>query len=98
MGKMILNGLAHAIIALVMQGIVGILTGNWWAGAALGIGFYWGREKRDHEIKVQHIPALAVWWKGWTPFEWCADGQNDFWWPFVVTIATALVMGFAPWR
>lgn len=31
------------------------------AGAALGIGFYWGGEKRDHEIKVQHIPALAVW-------------------------------------
>lgn len=93
MGR-IVNGLIHAAIALVLQSAVTLTTGNWWAGAALGIGFYWGREKRDHEIKSKDLR----WWRGWTPFEWDLDGQSDFWWPFVVTIATALVMGFAPWR
>lgn len=90
---MILNGLVHAAIALAMQATVGILAGNWWAGAALGVGFYWGREKRDHEITVAHIPALSRWWQGWTPFEWNADGQSDFWWPFGACILTALLKG-----
>lgn len=85
MGKLILNGLTHALIALAMQIVVGFLTGNWWAGAALGIGFYWGREKRDHELKT---PDLK-WWQGWTPFEYGIDGQFDFWPPFIVCIILA---------
>jgi len=76
--KLIINGLIHAAIALAMQLVVGLATGDWWTGAALGIGFYWGREKRDDEL---HNPGRP-WWRGWTPFEWSADGQSDFWWPF----------------
>lgn len=83
---MILNGMTHALIALAMQAFVGLLTGNWWAGAALGIGFYWGREKRDHELKIHDLK----WWRGWTPFEWDADGMNDFTWPFAVTVFAAI--------
>jgi len=84
---MILNGVTHALIALAMQIVVGFLTGNWWAGAALGIGFYWGREKRDFEL---HSKDLR-WWKGWTPVEWDTDGQNDFWWPFSACLIHILV-------
>lgn len=89
MGMLILNGLAHAVIALAMQIVVGLLTGNWWAGAALGVGFYWGREKRDHEIKSKDLR----WWRGWTPFEWDLDGQSDFWWPFATCITLAVLVG-----
>jgi len=76
--KLLLNGVIHAAIALLLQLIVGFSTGNWWAGAALGIGFYWGREKRDFEI---HSKDLR-WWRGWTPIEYDLDGRNDFMWPF----------------
>lgn len=89
MGKLILNGLLHAGIALVMQGVTGLITGNWWAGAALGVGFYWGREKRDFEIHSKNM----LWWKGWTPFEYTQDGQSDFWWPFFACIILAFLMG-----
>ena len=88
MGKLTLNGLIHAVIALAMQAVVGLATGNWWAGAALGIGFYWGREKRDNEI---HNPGLPE-WRGWTPFEWDADGQSDFYWPLAACLLLTGIM------
>lgn len=88
MGGVILNGLAHAIIALLMQAVVGFLTGNWWAGAALGIGFYWGREKRDFEL---HSKDLR-WWRGWTPLEWDADGVRDFFYPLWACVVMAFLV------
>lgn len=41
----------HAIIALVLQFIVGTLTGDWWIMAALISGFYLGREHGQAEYR-----------------------------------------------
>jgi hypothetical protein len=50
--------LSHALIALVMQAIIGLATGNWWAGAALGSGFYLGREHNQYEIRKRLLEPL----------------------------------------
>lgn len=41
----------HIIIALAVQALVGLTTGDWWAGAAWGAGFYVGRELAQAEYR-----------------------------------------------
>ena len=41
---MLARNFEHAFYALLMQAVIGLLTGNWWAGAAFGAAFFLGRE------------------------------------------------------
>lgn len=41
----------HAALALLVQAAIGLLTGNWWAGAAFGVGLYIGREHAQAEYR-----------------------------------------------
>lgn len=64
------NYLGHAFLAwfitLICAGI-----------PAFAIGFYWGREKRDHENHYNLNPHTE-WYKGWLPWEYSLDGQLDW--------------------
>ena len=44
-----LSPVYHALLALAAQTAIGLLTGNWWAGAAFGAAFYLGREHAQAE-------------------------------------------------
>lgn len=39
----------HLGFALLVQAVIGLLTGNWWAGAAAGAFFFLGREHAQAE-------------------------------------------------
>lgn len=59
--------LEHALIALMLQSIVGLLTGRWWAGAALASGYFIGREVAQAEYRWielygSGLRANMPWW------------------------------------
>ena len=43
--------LVHGVIAALIMGIVGLLTGHYIAGACLGAGFFLGREHAQAEYR-----------------------------------------------
>ena len=59
----------HAAIALIMQAVLGLLTGNWWLGAAFGAAFFIGREHAQAEYRYisanggrrYHTPVAPEW-------------------------------------
>ena len=88
----------HAVMALVAQALIGILTGNWWAGAALGSAYFIGREVAQAEYRwIEHYGegrrANMPWWG---PFDQRVWPKLDQWldWiaPLAVTTALAIYM------
>jgi hypothetical protein len=63
------------VVVVIFAPLIGVT-----AAVTLAIGFYWGREKRDHEIKLG-LPQSQVWWRGFCPFVYGRDGLLDFWIP-----------------
>jgi hypothetical protein len=88
---------AHAVIALGIMAAAGLplalarVRNAAWIAAALAIGFYWGREKRDHENRLRR-PAADVWDQGFLPWEWSPKGMADFVVPLVACLLVALAL------
>ena len=82
-------GLAHALIAVVLTLIVGVpaqLAGvTSGVGAAVAIGFYIGRERRQSEewAGSNRIP----------PWVWKPRALRDAGWPSLVALAVAYAIG-----
>lgn len=96
-----MSNVLHAALALMAQAGIGLLTGNWWAGAAFGIGFYAGREVAQHETdKLKYFGKRAgvldgegmPWYEGFKVSNWSTDGKLDLLVPCVAVVAVALVM------
>lgn len=94
--------MSHIVIALALQAIVGVLTGNWWAGAALGIGLYVGRENAQAEYRwIERLGkgsrANKPWWGAFDPRVWNAKSIFDVVGPSVavVTVAVSRAGAFA---
>lgn len=89
------TNLQHAIIALAMQVVIGMLSSNWWAGAAFGAAFFIGREITQAEYRWisaygKGQRANMPEWGGLDPRVW---NHLDSWLDWIVpAIATA---GFA---
>jgi hypothetical protein len=45
------SNFAHAAYGLLFQVVIGLLTGDWWAGAAAGAFFFIGREHAQAEYR-----------------------------------------------
>ena len=45
------TNIEHLIYALLMQAVLGLLTGNWWIGAAFGAAWFIGREHAQAEYR-----------------------------------------------
>jgi hypothetical protein len=45
------NLVEHALVAAVVQTIIGALTGRWWASGALPSGYFIGRELAQAEYR-----------------------------------------------
>jgi hypothetical protein len=74
--------LEHILIAVSIQLIIGLLTGNWWAGAAAGSFLFIGREHAQAESRWislfgNHKRINMPWYGGfdkrvWTHLDsWC---------------------------
>ncbi len=84
----------HAIYALLMQSIIGLSTGNWWAGAAFGAAFFIGREHAQaeeryldrHRISRSQAP-IPIEFLAFLPESWNRDSVLDVVFPVLVVLA-----------
>jgi hypothetical protein len=66
-----------------------------WIGAALAIGYYWGRETRDHEGRLR-LPPLEVFHYSWMPWHWSHKSMLDLAYPTVTVLVLAIAIEL--WR
>jgi hypothetical protein len=79
--------------------IIGLLTGNWLAGAMLGIGFYLGREHAQAEYRVIQTyyggkRANMPWYGGFERRAWNVKSILDFVLPIVATTIVLIIIKF----
>ena len=92
------SSLAHAALSLLAQAVIGFTTGNWWAGAAFGGAFYFGREVAQFETsRLSYFGKRASlgsdegmpWYEGFKLAEWSADAKFDLAVPAIAVCAAA---------
>lgn len=86
----------HVGYALLMQGVVWLLTGNLLAGAMLGVGFFFGREHAQVEYKAINTDfdgkrANMPWYAGFNPKYWTLDAVLDVLFPTAAVIAALIL-------
>lgn len=85
----------HSVIALVIQSIMALLTGNWWVGAAAGSFYFIGREYaqaeyRNIEQNYDGRRANMPYFGGLEARAWTLKGVLDFVLPSLVVVLVAL--------
>jgi hypothetical protein len=99
----------HVLLGLAIQLAVALplrragVPAAWWLGAALSIGFWWGREKMEFEFALKAAANLRTvgpfWWRGWLPLEWDVASQFQLYAPAAVNLAlAALIRRAGLWR
>jgi len=88
----------HAIVALLIQSAIGLLTGDWWVGAALGAGIFMGREHAQAEYRWietygLHVRANMPWHGGFQLRVWGLKSLLDWALPVVCTVTVATLIG-----
>jgi len=89
----------HIPLGLAIQLLVAIplarlkVANAWWIGAAVSIGFWWGRKKFEYEFALKaaaHLDSVGpFWYLGWIPFEWSWRRQAEFWAPAAANLLLA---------
>ncbi|MBB4860570.1 hypothetical protein HNO88_003914 [Novosphingobium chloroacetimidivorans] len=74
----------HALVALAVQAIVGLLTGRWWTGAALASGYFIGREAAQAEYRWIEVYGAGLranmpWWAVFDGRVWPKLDQTIDW-------------------
>jgi len=76
-----LSNVSHAILALVCQGLVYLLSGDLLTGAVLASGFYLGREVAQaeaHAIADTYKTRESMpWFEGFKVWNWTPDARLD---------------------
>ncbi len=85
------SNVEHLIVALIIQAIVALVCGNWWAGAALASGIYIGREHAQREYEIGN-PLNLVGYEALDIWRWCRDAQLDLMFPLTGVVLVALMM------
>lgn len=91
----------HVLLGLGIQIVVAVplalarVRAAWWFGTAVSAGFWWGREKVEHEFALKAAAGLRslgpFWWRGWLPPEW--GGASA--WEFLAPTLTGLLVAAA---
>tara|TARA_R110000868_G_C10960758_1_gene768465 strand:+ start:1000 stop:1275 length:276 start_codon:yes stop_codon:yes gene_type:complete len=86
--------MVHAAVALLLQAAIALATGDWWLGAALGVGLFAGREHAQAEYRwIEHYGsgrrANMPWYGGFQPKAWTGKAVLD------VVLASAAVVAVA---
>jgi hypothetical protein len=94
-----MNHLAHPVIALVLQAIIGLTSGDWWTGAAAGSFYFVGREYAQAEYRnIEHnyggFRRNMPFWGGCEPRAWTRKGLLDFILPSIAVIVVALACNY----
>ena len=89
--------LEHSVIALVLQAIIGLVTGDWWMGAAAGSLLFVGREHAQAEYRnIEHNYGgrreNMPWWGGMDPRVWTIKSLLDFILPSIACVAVAVAV------
>lgn len=85
----------HIALALVIQTLVGKLSGNWWAGAGIAAAYFIGRELAQAEYRwIEHfgegLRANMPWWGPFDGGVWTTlDQWVDWLGPLFVTSSLA---------
>ena len=89
----------HVLLGLAIQAAIALplrragARSAWWIGAAVSIGFWWGREKMEFEFALKEAAQLHTvgpfWYRGWLPFEWDGASQLQFVAPALANLAAA---------
>lgn len=92
-----MKNLEHSAYALLFMAIIGLLTGNWFAGACFGSAFFLGREhsqaeqrviKHFYEGKRENMP----WCGGFESRGWDRKSVTDFALPIVATTIAFIII------
>lgn len=91
-----MNHLAHPLIALAIQSVIAMVTGNWWTGAAAGSAYFVGREyaqaeHRNIERNYDGQRTKMPFWGGLQLRAWTLKGITDFVYPTAAVVAVALI-------
>lgn len=92
-----MNLIEHALAALVIQAIVGLVTRNWWLGAMLACGYFIGREVAQAEYRWieqfgDGLRANLPWWGALDLRVWPKADQWADW------LGPILATGLVAWR
>lgn len=83
----------HAAWALLMQVVIGLLSGDWWAGAAAGAFFFIGREHAQAQAKLDDY-SLRGDLAACDLRRWSLDARLDLLCPVLAVLAVALMVRF----
>jgi hypothetical protein len=87
------TNVVHALIAVVLQLIIFLFTGNLWYGFVLAGGIFWSREqdqKQHHIAKSRNCTLNELqWYEGGDMTKWSKDSLLDFFAPFIATLIVA---------
>lgn len=94
-----MNHLQHPVIALVIQAIIGFISGDWWTGAAAGSFYFVGREYaqaeyRNIEQNYHGRRSLMPYFGGLEARAWTLKGLLDF---ILPSLACVLVAWLRSW-
>ena len=83
----------HAGYAALMQLAIGLVTGDWFAGACFGIAFFVGREHAQAQAKLGY--TFKTTFQAFDVRKWSLDSQLDLLFPtsaclIILVIATLL--------
>ena len=84
------TNLEHAGYAALMQLVIGLVTGDWFAGACFGIAFFVGREHAQAQVKLGY--TLKTTFQAFDVRKWSRDAQLDLLFP---TIACLIILVIA---
>lgn len=81
------TNILHGVYAGVFQFLVGICTGNFWAGGLAAVLFFLGREVAQREYKLANGESVKTLkpWEGFDILKWGPDAKLDLAVPVVVT-------------
>jgi len=91
-----MHHLTHSLIALAIQSVIALVSGDWWTGAAAGASYFWGREYAQAEYRnIEHNyggrRANMPFWGALEARAWTLKGILDFVLPTVAVTALALL-------
>jgi hypothetical protein len=79
----------HAGYAALMQLVIGLVTGDWFAGACFGIAFFVGREHAQNQDKLGY--TFKTTFQAFDVRKWSRDAQLDLLFPVIACCMIMLI-------
>lgn len=79
----------HAGYAALMQLVIGLITGDWFAGACFGIAFFLGREHAQAQDKLGY--TFKTTFTAFDVRKWSLDAKLDLLFPTVTVLVVLLL-------